>query len=177
MTPSPWSHIYRLILVMVLGIGTLLFLKGFVVPESWDAQAWYRKNALAELQKQPLRFGGNESCHQSACHQENAADPKSKELAVLHQTKFDQIQQSVHKTLSCEACHDALTNHVEKGHKIPDAYFKIERNSVLCLTCHRPLLGRDTKIVQFSEEFSMHKMMQVTEAKSCISCHNPHAPK
>jgi hypothetical protein len=162
---------------MVLGIGGLLILKDFFVPESWDAQAWYRKNVLSELQKQPLRFGGNESCHQSACHQANTSDPKAKDLGALHQTKFDQIQQSVHKTLSCEACHDALANHVEKGQKIHDAYFKIERNSVLCLTCHRQLSGRDGKIAQFSEEFPMHKMMQVTEAKSCISCHNPHAPK
>lgn len=164
MAPSPRSHIYRLTIILVIALTAFLLLKDLAVPASWDATAWYRTDALTDLQQQPARFGGNESCRGSQCH-----EPKAN-----HQARLDELQNSVHKTLACETCHGPLIDHAQGEHKVGDAHLA---RGKLCLRCHGALLGRAEKVAQFSPEFPIHKMMQVTEEKPCIDCHSPHAPK
>jgi len=162
--PSPRSHIYRLVIILTVTLTAFFLLKDFAMPKSWDVEAWYRTDALTDLQQQPVRFGGNESCRGSQCH-----EPKEN-----HQARFDELAGSVHKNLACETCHGPLTDHAQGQHKVGDAHLA---RGKLCLRCHGTLLGREGKIAQFSSEFEMHKMMQVTEEKPCIDCHSPHAPK
>lgn len=164
MAPSPRSHIYRLVILMAAGLTTFFVFKDFAVPKSWDVHAWYRTDALTDLQQLPTRFGGNESCRGSQCH-----EPKEN-----HQVRFDELQGSVHKKLACESCHGPLFDHVQDKNKVGDAHLA---RGKLCLRCHGALLGREQKVKQFSSEFELHKMMQVNEEKPCIDCHNPHAPK
>lgn len=164
MTPSPRSHIYRLVIILAVALTAFFLLKDFTIPASWDVNAWYRTDALTDLQQQQSHFGGNESCRGSQCH-----EPKEN-----HQARLTDLQNSVHKNLACETCHGPLVDHAQGKHKIGDAHLA---RGKLCLRCHGVLLGREGKIAQFSSEFEIHKMMQVTEEKPCIDCHNPHAPK
>ncbi|OQW94546.1 MAG: hypothetical protein BWK79_05555 [Beggiatoa sp. IS2] len=166
MTPSPRAHIYRLILIIAIAVIAMMSLKDFAVPKDWDKQLWYRPTALTELQQLPTRFGGNESCKGSTCHEVTAKDS--------HQAKFTQLQGSFHKTLACESCHGPLTNHVKEDRKVAETNRARARH---CLQCHESLPGREQKIKPFSEEFQLHKIMQVTAQKPCNDCHNPHAPK
>lgn len=171
MTPSPRAHIYRLVFIITVASIALMNLKNFAVPTDWDKQLWYRPTALSELQQLPLRFGGNESCKGSNCHEVITNQQTAKES---HQAKLTQLQGSLHKTLACESCHGPLYDHVKGDRKVADANRVRARH---CFQCHGPLPGRETKIKPFSEEFQLHKIMQVTAQRTCTDCHNPHAPK
>ncbi len=165
MLPSPRSHIYRLILVLVIGVGGFFLVKDFFKPESWDERSWYRRDALPLLQQQASIFGGNESCQSSTCHAQPEKD---------HDEKLGLLTDAIHDGLACEGCHGALGEHARNGEKVADA--RLVRDSSLCLRCHDQRIGRAEKVAQFSETFKKHKRKKVTRTSECIECHDPHAP-
>lgn len=162
---SPRSHIYRLLLLLLVGAAGFVGLKTLATPDSWDPQAWFRRDAIPELQQQAARYGGNPSCSSATCHQS----------LVNHEDKLSQLQDAVHEGLACEGCHGPLAEHVQAGRKVADA--QIDRDNGLCLSCHGTRLGRAQKIAVFDPSFnSMHKMMESAQTTRCGNCHNPHAP-
>ncbi|MDZ7753905.1 MAG: cytochrome c3 family protein [Gammaproteobacteria bacterium] len=164
--PSPRAHIYRLIVILVAALAVIGWGGQALVPDTWDSDNWYRKAALVELAQRPPLHGGNMSCETSSCH--DGSDEQ-------HAKRLAELPKGTHYGLACESCHGPLASHVENGRKTADA--RIMRTGEACLTCHANLLGRDGKVGQFSSEHPIHKAMQVTEAKYCGQCHNPHLPK
>lgn len=166
MNPSPRAHVYRLLILLVIGIAGFAVVKKLAVPESWDYERWYRLGAEEDLKQQPLRFGGNESCAGSICHVDSRPQ--------THQVRFDALGRGNHKGLSCEACHGPLGDHVQDGK--PVGRMPMNSNSDLCMSCHQKLVTRPQQFAQFSEDLLYHALLGVTEISACRSCHDPHDP-
>jgi sulfide dehydrogenase cytochrome subunit len=160
MVPSPRSHLFRLVAVLIVAIGGLLFIMGFFVPKGWDRDHWYRSGAVEDLKKQPITYGGNASC--GGCHGKTRKD---------HVAIMNALAGSVHEHLSCESCHGPLNenNHI--------ASVKIIRDSSLCLRCHDDVAARPRTVGLFSESFMAHQAKGVTRDSNCTQCHDPHAPR
>lgn len=167
MNPSPRTHIYRLLLLLVVLAGAFLGVRSLAIPSSWVSNGWYRGDALTELAQLPIQYGGSESCTQSACH--GGKPPPT------HQFNHEMLMSGTHKGLACESCHGPLSAHVQDGQKVADA--PRESSTELCLNCHRPLLSRPADHAIFSEGFDMHARLQVDETKPCRMCHNAHWPR
>jgi hypothetical protein len=172
MSPSPYAHLYRLGALLAIGLIIFLIIKQYAIPDSWDSDAWYRKDALSLLQQQEPVFGGNESCAGAGCHADDRylIDDAQSE----HRLRIRWLGWATHKTLSCESCHGPLADHVKDGLKIAKAVIVYE--STLCLRCHEARLGRDA-VVPFREDFEYHESLEVTWESKCVRCHNPHEPK
>nr|VFK51939.1 MAG: doubled CXXCH domain-containing protein [Candidatus Kentron sp. TUN]VFK53578.1 MAG: doubled CXXCH domain-containing protein [Candidatus Kentron sp. TUN]VFK55044.1 MAG: doubled CXXCH domain-containing protein [Candidatus Kentron sp. TUN] len=171
MGPSPYTHLYRLGLLSIIGLIAFLTIRYFSIPESWDSDAWYRKDALLLLQQQEPIFGGNESCAAVDCHEDDRYlidDARSE-----HQLRIRWLEWATHKTLACESCHGPLGKHVQDGLKVQKAI--TIRESKLCLRCHEKRLGRNA-IVTFREN-EYHESLSVTKESLCVECHDPHEPK
>nr|VFK61873.1 MAG: Doubled CXXCH motif (Paired_CXXCH_1) [Candidatus Kentron sp. TC] len=171
MEPSPYAHLYRLGGLGLLGLIVFLTIKYLAIPESWDGDAWYRRDALSLLRQQEPVFGGNESCAGASCHEDERyliEDARSE-----HQLRIRWLGWATHKTLSCESCHGPLGDHARGGLKIQKAV--IVRDSELCLRCHEKRLGRKA-IVAFREN-EYHEYLSVTKESTCVECHDPHEPK
>ncbi len=162
---SPRSHIYRLVLVLLLVLVGFLGVKRLATPQGWDYEAWFRRDALPQLQQQPALFGGNASCVDSSCH----------EPSPSHEAKRSMLRQAVHDGLACEGCHGPVGAHVQDGRKLAEA--RVDRDNDLCLRCHRAMLGRAQKVAQFDRSNNkMHEMMAQDQTTRCGNCHDPHAP-
>ncbi len=170
-TPSPTAHLYRLGFVLVALL--LVFLGGVAIlmPASWnfDMSYWHRADALEEMQRLPVIYGGisglsvsgrNQAC--TACHR--------KTVSTLKKLK--------HKTLSCESCHGALFDHVREGRKIAAA--KVDKSRWQCENCHAEQINRPRSFAQFSKtgeigkEVGKHKSLD--DATPCLKCHDAHDP-
>lgn len=167
MSPSPRSHIYRLVLILVLGISGFLVVRSLAIPESWDGDRFYRQDALQELKDRPLRFGGNAACAGSGCHEG--------ERVSSHRRRFLAISQGKHQSLACENCHGPLVAHARDGRKVGYAQLTVENS--LCFSCHLALVSRPRKFAQFSEQLLYHKLLKVNTGSPCRDCHDPHDPR
>lgn len=169
MDPSPKAHIYRLLLLLALFAAGFVGIRSLAIPPSWvsEGSSWYRGDALTELQQLPLRFGGNASCANGACHET--------ERRENHQSKLASLGQGGHQGLACEGCHGPFSAHVASGTKVAAA--NRESSAALCLNCHASLTSRPKHHTQFSETFPVHQSMQVKATTPCRACHDPHKPK
>ncbi len=166
MNPSPRTHIYRMGVLLVLGIIGFAVIRTLAVPASWDSENWYRLDAEEELKELPMRYGGNESCTNSACHEGHQSK--------THEPRQVALADGQHSGLACEVCHGPLTNHVKDGETVGHAL--INGNNDLCLSCHENLVTRPEQIAQFKETLLYHALLGVNELSACRSCHNPHDP-
>jgi hypothetical protein len=164
MNPSPRTHIYRLLIALVIMGVVFIGIRALAIPESWDSKRWYRGDALKDLQQLPLRFGGNESCQDSACH----------EPTQRHPARIKALAGGKHRVLSCEVCHGPLSDHVRDGKKLGKA--RIMPTNELCMNCHQQLISRPQQFAQFSETLIYHKLLGVRETTICRGCHDPHEP-
>jgi hypothetical protein len=167
--PSPRAHLVRLVGVLILGFGVFLVVRGFAVPSSWNAKEWYRQQALVDLQQQPMKFGGSESC--LACHKD----------------KHDELMAGAHKSQACESCHGPIVHHVKGNQKIANAIVDNSREN--CLNCHQKLESRPVEFKQIDIEAikvaveanksfdgpSKHKKL-VDDTVQCVRCHDFHDP-
>ena len=171
MNISPYAHLYRLGGLGIIGLIIFFTIRYFAIPESWDSEAWYRKDALPLLQQQEAVFGGNESCAGGDCHE----DPRYliEDAQAEHRLRLRWLGWATHRTLSCESCHGPLGKHVQNGLKVQKA--TVIRESGLCLRCHERRLGRKA-IVSFRED-KYHEALSVTKESACVECHDPHEPK
>lgn len=153
--PTPYSHLYRLALLIVVVGSSLFWAKGLLMPDDWNYDSWYRGNSLEELQQLPLVHGGNDSCQ--ACHQE------------IYEIQMEYE----HKSLNCESCHGPLAEHVLGENKIADAVQMID-SDWQCMVCHRALISRPNDFPVFTLDEKKHK--NIEPGKLCINCHNAHVP-
>lgn len=167
MNVSPWSHIYRLVVLLVIIVIGFLGVRSLAIPSSWDNEKFYRVDSLEDLKLQPLRIGGNDSCTGSSCHDQ-------KKLAK-HKQQFNALAKGNHNGLACENCHGPLSEHVSDGKNIASA--RINRENDLCLGCHGPRISRPKAFSQFNDEKTGHWYFDVEITKPCRECHDPHEPR
>ena len=165
MNPSPFAHIYRLLLVLAVMGAAFVGIRALAIPDSWDAERSYRRDALKELQQLPMRFGGNESCQDSECH----------EPTKRHQAKLEAVSKGRHQGVACEVCHGHLSKHARNGEKVDDA--EMTAANELCQSCHQELISRPEQFAQFSETLLYHELLEVKQITPCRACHDPHEPK
>lgn len=166
MNPSPRSHIYRMILVLVVIMAGFVAIRSLAIPKSWDNELFYRVDSLEELKHLPLRLGGNESCAGSACHEQQLEK---------HKEHYAALENGDHSGLACENCHGPLSAHVSDGRRTAPA--RIEHENSLCLGCHAPLISRPKDFPQFDAENTGHWYFDVEIDTPCQECHDPHEPR
>ena len=167
MSPSPRSHVYRLLLLLALALAGFVGILQVAVPVSWDSEHWYRADAAVELRELPMRYGGNASCQTSSCHDDQRPQD--------HQADSDKLARGPHRGLSCESCHGNLALHVAGGAKTQAA--QVAKENSQCLNCHRALAGRPEGFPRFKEDLQEHQLLQVNAVTdACSSCHDPHEP-
>ncbi len=152
--PSPRSHLYRLGLVLVIAIAGFLVIKSVATPPSWNYKSWYRGGAIGLAEKQPLIYGGNESC--VSCHAKASA----------------KVKKLKHKALSCESCHGALGDHAKGKKKIAAA--KVDKSKWQCLNCHSQQINRPRRFPQFTNDVRKHR--NIEKGVVCLKCHDAHDP-
>lgn len=167
MKVSPRSHLYRLIVVLVIIAAGFAAVRSFAIPDSWDTEKFYRVDSLDELALQPLRIGGNEACAGSGCHEE--------QRVAKHKERFDALAKGNHAGLACENCHGPLSDHISDGRRVASAV--INRENTLCLGCHGRLLSRPKDFPQFNAENTGHWYFDVETTTPCQDCHDPHEPR
>jgi len=153
--PSPRSHLYRLLIILLVCAFGLIGLKSLAMPASWNYVVWYRGDNQEDMKKLQLVHGGNDSCQ--SCHEE----------------EHENVLEFEHKTLNCESCHGPLTDHVEGDKKIADAIVMDESNWQ-CLNCHSELISRPKDFPQFTSKVRRHEAKR--EKTPCIKCHDAHDP-
>ena len=167
MNPSPRSHIYRMVVVLVLVAAGFAALRSLAIPDSWDDELFYRVDSLDELKLQPLRIGGNAECAGSGCHEQ--------QRLVKHKEHFAALSRGNHSGLACENCHGPMSVHASDGKRVAPA--PINRENTLCLGCHAPLLSRPKGFPQFNADNTGHSYFDVEITTPCLDCHDPHEPR
>jgi len=160
-SPSPRSHLYRLLLILlVFGIGFLV-VKEWATPDSWNYEVWYRGDAVKDIAAQPLAYGGNDSC--KSCH---------KDVSRLWRKK-------PHRTVACETCHGPIIDHVKDKEKTGAAL--VDKTRGQCLNCHLEQINRPKGFKQFSKQGEIGKSVQkhkdLDEVTPCLKCHDAHDPQ
>lgn len=147
MTVPP--QVSRLILITLCIIAGYFTARHFLVPPSFGQYGWYRGDALKEIASRPISFAGKKSCLE--CH------------AAIG----DAMSSSLHKKISCEACHKAGASHAEDPTE--NSMPKIT-NPKFCLRCHleSPSLPAKFPRVDAADHYS---------DQVCMDCHLPHTPK
>lgn len=167
MNPSPRSHIYRMVMVLVVVAAGFAAIRSLAIPESWDSELFYRVDSLEELKLQPPRIGGNEACMGSGCHEQRRM--------AKHKQHFAALARGNHSGLACENCHGPLSDHSSEGRRVAAA--RINRENTLCLGCHGPLLSRPKGFPQFKAGNTGHWYFDVEITTPCRDCHDPHEPR
>ncbi|MBI2434443.1 MAG: cytochrome C [Candidatus Hydrogenedentes bacterium] len=153
------KHLWRAFLILlVLGVAGI-FVRHFLIPESFGEQGFYRYTSLGEFKEKPVIHGAVGSC--TSCHQE-IADTKTA---------------GKHASVSCEVCHAPESVHAAGGQKIAD--MPTNPSHTLCATCHQFLEARPKEFPQV--DVTQHLIDLGVMAKgeaipdgACIVCHQPH---
>jgi len=159
---TPYSHLYRLGLVLVAFFAVAALVRWWATPTSWnyDLDNWYRLDSLTLNAQQPLAYGGNESCRE--CH-----EPANKKLEKFR-----------HKGLSCESCHGPLADHVRGGKKVAAA--AVDKSRWQCQNCHDERINRPEGFPQFSRTGEIGKRVrkhaELDDKTPCLKCHDAHDP-
>jgi cytochrome c553 len=141
------KHIARLI-VLIVGLGALaLVAKSLLTVDSFHEFGHYRGDSVVQVAAREPVFQTARYCE--SCHVERLA----------------QWSAHSHRSVTCETCHGPARGHPAAGKlAIPTDTAR------LCGACHEATAGRPRSQPQV--DISPH-----TIGESCITCHNPHAPK
>ncbi len=149
-------HVFRVLLVLLVGVAALLLGRGSLVPKSYGMYGSYRFDNVAEqASARPPLHGGAAACGE--CHDE----------------RFAAVSKGAHRAVSCEVCHAPLGLHVKDGDVV--APMPVDRSFTLCARCHRKIDGRPAAFPQIALE--QHAAGAATNGKACLECHDPHSPK
>jgi len=172
-SPTPYSHLYRLALVLAGAAALFILLVVIFIPKSWnfDMANWYRLDSLKEMQAQPMIYGGIESLKTSK---------RNITCVECHKDLVKEYKRLGHKKVSCEACHGALRDHAVGTEKIAAA--PIDKTTWQCLNCHENLVNKPIQFPRFRDEEKYAKHREFLAGKlppetTCLKCHSPHDPK
>ncbi len=150
------KHVFRALILFLLGVVALIVVRSLLVPPSWGAYGHYRGDSPAEYSALPVSYQGPASC--AACHDEES---KARDAGVHH-------------TVSCEVCHAPLARHVKDGDVI--AEMPVAKTDALCLRCHLELDARPATFPQVQPRKHIEEQGGTDGPTACFDCHNPHSP-
>jgi len=150
------KHVFRVFLMLIVGVVVLVLGRGFFVPDSWGQYGSYRGAALEQHHEKAPQLGGNAAC--AECHEDEPAE----------------LAEGVHHTLACEGCHAPLSVHVADGEQFAD--MPIHRNADLCLNCHERLSARPASHPQINPTQHLEEEGGEPGPESCFDCHEAHSP-
>ena len=67
---NDWIHLIRPALVLLIGIGLFLVVRGAVIPKDFGRYGHYRPGALDTIRQRPIAFAGQDAC--VLCHDDQA---------------------------------------------------------------------------------------------------------
>jgi hypothetical protein len=139
-------QIVRLLLLASDIIGSYLVARTFLTPPSFGQYGWYRGNALGEIanSREPF-FAGKRACDE--CHSD-----------IIHL-----LAENAHKTLSCEGCHGACSDHANNPDILP-----VKATGSHCIRCHEEDISRPKWLKQI--------VVKDHYGENCKECHMPHQP-
>jgi hypothetical protein len=150
------KHIWRIFILVVIGIVTVMVGRLFFVPTTFGLFGHYRAANVLEQRLFPVKHQGPESCE--PCH----AD------------EFAQWKANGHKTIICEDCHAPYVTHVKNDDKYAD--MEINRSLDFCLRCHQRLPARPDKFPQVNALEHCGEFKLELQDTVCLKCHGPHDP-
>jgi nitrate reductase cytochrome c-type subunit len=170
--PSRYAHLYRLGIVLAAAFVVFLGIVAVAMPASWhfDMGYWHRADALEEMKRQPLIYGGIDDL---------SASKRNEACKSCHEDTTKTVRKLKHKAVSCEACHAALFDHVQEGRKVAGS--AIDRSTWQCLNCHEDFINKPEGFAQFTttEDFKKHrdfKRGRFEPGTTCLKCHDAHDP-
>jgi len=157
---GPYSHIFKIVVVLALVIGGAVVARGMFLPKDFGKHGLFRPQALVDEMNRPIRNWTNESCLQ--CH------PYIKKAHL----------KGVHKTVSCEVCHGPYAAHIENDKVIGEMPVKRgEEIRKLCLRCHNKIIRARPKESIKTVAMPDHlKEKKVRTDHICNQCHMVHSP-
>ena len=156
------THLKRMGFVLVIVVASVIIGRMVFTPGGFGRYGHYRTGAIDDEIERPMVHMTDASCR--ACHEWDA----------------DYHSKGRHRTVSCEFCHGALTQHVKDGKVI--GRLKVHRGGELnrlCLRCHdqavraRPHNPEVIKLVMYPDHL---KKQAVEPDHLCNQCHLVHAP-
>ena len=142
------EHLFRAAGLLLAFVLAFIVLRSLFVPEGFGALGHYRAAALDEVRAREVTFAGQPAC------------------AECHQDVLDAKAAGAHKTVHCEACHEALAKHAEAPDQVTPT---LPEPRVLCIRCHERSVARPRSFPQI--EPAEH-----AGESSCTDCHVPHVP-
>jgi hypothetical protein len=144
------QHVFRMAGLFVVGIVVFLVLRALYVPDDFGVLGHYRASALTMNSDKPLAYAGQAAC------------------ADCHPDVIEKRAGQRHERVACEGCHGPSARHAsgEEGAPMPAR----PDGRVGCLHCHAKDASRPLT----------HPQVIAAEhagGESCLTCHNPHAPK
>jgi hypothetical protein len=153
MEMKPYSHLVRLVLVLLGAMIVFGMLAIAEIPPSWNYDVWFRSDAASDIAALPVIHGDNESC------------------AKCHEDEYGTAATHAHKNLNCEGCHGPLTVHVRNGEKAAEA---VGASDWQCLNCHEDKISLPEHHPRFPGDVGKHQ--NIRQGTMCVKCHDPHDP-
>jgi hypothetical protein len=142
------QQIIPLVILFAAALGGLLLIRHLLVPESFGKYGHYRANAIDDIRAIPASYAGYQLC------------------ADCHEDQYNAKQSSYHRGLSCEVCHGPALKHANDPES---ATPKVPRGRDYCVLCHAYEMSRPSGFPQILPN-------NHNPGKSCMTCHDPHAP-
>lgn len=137
-------------IAIIFGVIIAAFFIGrfLLVPKSFGKYGHYRADAVDEIASQKIKYAGYQTC------------------TNCHNSIYNSIAKSHHKSVSCEACHGPAAKHADSPGEIKPI-IPTEREH--CLLCHN---YNPSRPLGFPQVIADSHNPGIT----CKSCHKPHDP-
>jgi hypothetical protein len=135
------------VIFAAVGVGMFLLRQEFV-PETFGDLGHYRAAAVEANASPEVRYAGWQRC------------------AMCHPDKVETKNKSYHRTVSCETCHGAASDHTNNPMQLRP---ELPVGREPCLACHSYLASRPTGFPQIIEE-------RHNPVRACTGCHDAHDP-
>lgn len=139
----------RLLPLFVAFVFLFLFVRYFLIPDSFGEHGHYRFNSVDENKNKELHYAGKTLCFE--CHEEQAIS----------------LESDLHASLSCETCHGPGLTH-SNSEDAANILVPVDRE--FCGLCHSSNSSRKKSVI-VQIDLTEHNI-----EKNCIDCHNPHMP-
>jgi hypothetical protein len=142
------GHLIRPAIVLLVGLGIFLVVRGAVIPKDFGKYGHYRPGALVAAREHAVSYAGQATC--VLCHDDQATVRAS----------------GRHAKVACETCHGPQAKHADDPGalkpKLPDV-------ATLCARCHEKDSAKPKTFPQVVTAEHSGGMV-------CNTCHKPHNP-
>jgi len=142
------EHVIRVALLFVIGFGTFVAVRSWLVPDDFGVYGFYRAGALDDARARPVVYAGRGTC--GDCHPDVVESRKG----------------SRHEGIGCESCHGALAAHAAGESEEPP--IRPDQRAT-CIRCHAAKAGKPAGFPQVD-------VADHAPDGPCTACHQPHHP-